>query len=52
MTSSTAFISRYDRRVTRAQEVLKQHTKLTDAECREIAVRLLHTLDTIPEKVR
>lgn len=52
MTASPAFTSRYDRRVTRAQAVLKQHTKLSDAESRELAVRLLQTLDTIPEKVR
>jgi hypothetical protein len=52
MAPSTVFVSRYSHRVKLAQDVLKEHTKLSDQECHALAVRLLRTLDTIPEDVR
>jgi hypothetical protein len=52
MTSNTVFVSLYDKRVKLVQDVLKEHTKHSDEECHALAVRVLHTLDTIPEKVR
>jgi Family of unknown function (DUF6307) len=52
MTSNTLFVSRYDYRVKLAQDIVKENTQLSDQECRALAVRLVHTLDTIPEKVR
>lgn len=52
MTASTTFISAYETRLKRAQDVLKEGTKLSHEECRALAVRLLHTLDTVRETVR
>ncbi|MEU3272003.1 DUF6307 family protein [Saccharomonospora sp. NPDC006951] len=52
MTSHTVFVSLYDKRVKLVQDVLNEHTNHTDEECRVLAVRVLHTLDTIPERIR
>jgi len=52
MTTKTAFVSRYDLRVKLVRDVLKENTKLSDSACRELAVRLLHTMDTVPERTR
>ncbi|MEU0794080.1 DUF6307 family protein [Amycolatopsis sp. NPDC005961] len=52
MTTDTAFVSRYDLRVKLVQDVLKENTKLSDDSCQELAVRLLHTIDNTPERVR
>ncbi|MEV5714570.1 DUF6307 family protein [Amycolatopsis mediterranei] len=52
MTTDLAFVSRYDLRVKLLRDVLKETTKLSDNACQELAVRLLHTMDTIPERVR
>ncbi|VVJ24869.1 Uncharacterised protein [Amycolatopsis camponoti] len=52
MTTDTAFVSRYDLRVKLVQDVLKENTKLSDDRCQELAVRLLHTIDNTPERVR
>ncbi|HVW42388.1 MAG TPA: DUF6307 family protein [Amycolatopsis sp.] len=52
MTSSTVYVSLYEKRVKLVQDVLKKDTKLSDEECQALAVRVLHTLDTVPEKVR
>lgn len=52
MTSNTVFVSPYEKRVKLVQNILKEHTKHSDEECRALAVQVLHTLDTIPEKMR
>ncbi|GAB3500073.1 DUF6307 family protein [Amycolatopsis cihanbeyliensis] len=52
MTSSPVFVSRYDQRIKLVQDVLKEHTTYSDEKCRELAVQVLHTVDTIPEKMR
>lgn len=52
MTTNTAFVSRYDLRVKLVRDVLKENTKLSDSACQELAVRLLHTMDTVPERTR
>jgi len=52
MTTKAAFASRYDLRVKLVREVLKENTKLSDTACQALAVRLLHTMDTIPEQLR
>ncbi|WP_216208736.1 DUF6307 family protein [Amycolatopsis aidingensis] len=52
MTSNPVFVSRYDQRVKLVQDVLKEHTAHSDEQCRELAVQVLCTLDTIPEKMR
>ncbi len=52
MTTDVAFVSRYDLRVELVRDVLKQNTKLSDSASRELAVRLLHAMDSIPERMR
>ncbi len=52
MTTEAAFASRYDQRVRLVRDVLKENTKLSDTACQDLAVRLLHTMDTIPEQMR
>ena len=52
MTTEVAFASRYDQRVRLVRDVLKENTELPDAACQALAVRLLHTMDTIPERMR
>lgn len=52
MTTDVAFVSRYDLRVKLVQDVLKENTKLSDKACQALAVQLLQTMDTIPERMR
>jgi hypothetical protein len=52
MTADTAFVSRYDLRVKLVREFLKENTKLSDSAGQALAVRLLHTMDSIPERTR
>ena len=52
MTTNVAFVSRYDLRVKLVRDVLKENTKLSDNACQELAVQLLHTMDTVPERTR
>ena len=52
MTSNPVYVSPYERRVQLVADVLKGQSKLTDKECHTLAVQILHTLDTIPEKIR
>lgn len=52
MTTEAAFASRYDQRVRMVRDVLKENTELSDTACQALAVRLLHTMDTIPEQMR
>ncbi|WP_410677029.1 DUF6307 family protein [Amycolatopsis sp. cmx-4-68] len=52
MTTDTAFVSRYDLRIAQVRDVLKENTKLSEDACRTLAVQLLHTMDTVPERMR
>ncbi|WP_125591781.1 DUF6307 family protein [Amycolatopsis balhimycina] len=52
MSTEATYISRYDQRVKLVQGVLGKDTELTGKATRALAVRVLHTLDAIPEKVR
>lgn len=52
MTTETHVASRYVKRVKLVQGIVKEHSQLGDEAASEIAVRVLHALDTIPEKVR
>jgi hypothetical protein len=45
-------VTRYQQRVKLVQDVVKAHSGLDDKVAHEIAVDVLHALDTIPEKVR
>ncbi|MFI5778952.1 DUF6307 family protein [Nocardia sp. NPDC051570] len=42
----------YEQRVARVRDVVLKYSKLDDNAATELAVHMLHALDTIPEKVR
>ncbi len=42
----------YDRRVDLVTDTIKDHSKLGDKAATELAVHVLHVLNSIPEKVR
>jgi hypothetical protein len=48
----TVFESRYDQRVKLVENVLKDKSSLSAEEAHVLAVRLLRTLEEVPEKVR
>jgi hypothetical protein len=50
--ADTAFISRYEQRVTFVQDVLKNNSELGDDASRELAVQVVYAIDHIPEPVR
>ena len=52
MTAETTFVSRYDQRVKLVQDIVAEHTKLDSKAASELAVLVLHAIDSIPEKVR
>ncbi|GAA1966777.1 DUF6307 family protein [Amycolatopsis minnesotensis] len=49
--TSTAFVSRYDKRVLLVKDVVGAHTKLGDKAAAELATQIVRTLDTVPENV-
>ncbi|WP_236790898.1 DUF6307 family protein [Amycolatopsis sp. GM8] len=52
MMSNTVVVSRYEQRLQLVQKIIRNDTELSEKQGRELAVRLLHTLDTVPETVR
>lgn len=48
----TPFVSLYDRRVILVRDQVQAFSTLDDKTATEIAVHVLHALDTIPEKIR
>jgi hypothetical protein len=52
MTINGKHISAYDRRVKVVADALVQHSKLGETAAAKLAVKVLHALDHIPEKVR
>ncbi|MQY27265.1 DUF6307 family protein [Nocardia aurantia] len=42
----------YERRVGRVRDAVRAHSELDDHSASELAVHVLHALDTIPEKIR
>jgi hypothetical protein len=44
--------SGYERRLQTVVEAVRGHSKLNDKAAGEVAVHILHALDTIPEKLR
>jgi Family of unknown function (DUF6307) len=44
--------SPYEKRLKLVQETLRTYSSLDDAAVGELAVHVLHALDSIPEKVR
>ncbi|MGD1109119.1 MAG: DUF6307 family protein [Mycobacterium sp.] len=52
MVSQSTLLSPYEKRLGLVQETLKAHSKIGDAAARELAVHVLHALNSIPEQVR
>jgi hypothetical protein len=52
MSTSTAVRSPYDRRVDLVADAIKAHSKLDKKDASELAVHVLHALNSIPEIVR
>jgi Family of unknown function (DUF6307) len=50
MISESTISSPYEKRVKLVQETLKTHSKMGDAAAGELAVHVLHALNSIPEK--
>lgn len=48
----TVFVSRYAQRVKLVEDVVKDSSPLSAEEAHALAIRLLRTLEEIPEKVR
>ena len=52
MTSATTLRTPYDIRVDMVKDAIKTNSKLDEGAARELAVHVLHALNSIPEKVR
>ncbi|WP_370969413.1 DUF6307 family protein [Amycolatopsis sp. cg9] len=52
MTGTTEPVTRYQRRVDRVKHIVVERTGLSDAKALELAVHMVHELDTLPERVR
>ncbi|TVT17169.1 DUF6307 family protein [Amycolatopsis acidiphila] len=52
MIQNPTFVSQYQKRVELVHDVLRHGTELSEEQSRVLAVDLLHTLDTLPERVR
>jgi hypothetical protein len=52
MIPGTTLPSPYEKRLKLVQETLKKYSSLDDAAAGELAVHVLHALNSIPEKVR
>ncbi|WP_436498274.1 DUF6307 family protein [Actinokineospora sp. HUAS TT18] len=48
----TVFLSRYEQRVKLVEDVVKTNSPLSAEQAHELAIRLLRTLEEIPEKIR
>lgn len=44
--------SPYENRVERVRDTVREYSDLDDNAATDLAVKVLHALDTIPEKVR
>ncbi len=52
MTAPTTFHTPYDLRLELVTETLKTHSKLDDKAAGELAVHVLHALNSVREKMR
>jgi hypothetical protein len=52
MTSPTILSTPYMQRIELVKDTIKTHSKLGDKAASDLAVHILHTLNSIPEKVR
>ncbi|MGK2882240.1 MAG: DUF6307 family protein [Mycobacterium sp.] len=52
MATATVIHTPYERRVELVHDVITTHSKLNKKAADELAVHILHALNSIPEKVR
>lgn len=52
ISSTATFTPRYEQRVKLIQDVVRNNSTLDDKAASELAVHMLHALDTIPERLR
>jgi hypothetical protein len=52
MSKSTVLLSQYEARLKTVSDIVREHSKLGGKAADDIAVHILHALDTIPEKIR
>jgi Family of unknown function (DUF6307) len=52
MASPTTLHSPYIQRLDLVKDTITAHSKLGDKPARELAVHILHALNSIPEKIR
>ena len=52
MASPTTLRSPYDLRVELVKDTIRTHSKIGDKAAGELAVQVLHALNSIPEKIR
>jgi hypothetical protein len=52
MASPTMLRTPYDLRVQLVKETIEKHSKIGDEAAGVLAVQILHTLNSIPEKMR
>ncbi|MGV0794358.1 DUF6307 family protein [Mycolicibacterium sp. XJ1819] len=52
MSTPTELRTPYTKRVELVAETIKAHSKLGDKAASELAVQVLHTLNSIPEQIR
>lgn len=52
MTATIARLSPYQNRLKLVEEVLTAHKKVDATTASDLAVQILHAIDSIPEKVR
>jgi hypothetical protein len=52
MASPTALRTPYLHRLELVADIIKSHSKLGDKAANELAVQILHGINSIPEKVR
>jgi hypothetical protein len=51
-TKQVVRLSQYELRLKTVSDIVREHSKLGDKAAGDIAVHVLHALDTIPEKIR
>jgi hypothetical protein len=49
---SPQFVSRYDARVDLVRKTIQELTQLDDKTAQDVAVRIVHVVDHVPESVR
>jgi hypothetical protein len=50
--TATRIVSGYEQRLRSVQDVVRKNTELDDNAARELAVKVVHAIDHIPEPTR